>query len=267
MAVFPTLFLSHGAPDMALHASPLREFLSSLGEKLGKPQAILIMSSHYDMAQPSYSADEKPGVLHHDVEGYPEAARSIDYPAPGLPQLATIAATLTEQSGLPAQEIIGRGLDHGVFGPLSLLYPDADVPVVEAAIQSEQGAGHHYVLGQCLAPLRQHGVLIIGSGRLTAPAEIIEEEAPGAAPAYAFASEFGEWIKEKAEAGDADSLIDYKAFAPNAQKCHPKPDHFMPFTFALGAAGAGKSGKGAKGRRIHHSVQNSVLMMDAFLFE
>ncbi|ACB94402.1 DODA-type extradiol aromatic ring-opening family dioxygenase [Beijerinckia indica] len=262
MPVFPTLFLSHGAPDFSLHASPARDFLQTFGEKLGKPQAILILSSHYDMAQPSFSADEKPGML-YDFEGYPEEVSKIDYPAPGLPQLATIAATLVEQSGLPTQEIIGRGFDQGAWGPLSLLYPGADIPVVEAAIQSEEGAGHHFVLGRCLAPLRQHGVLIIGSGHLNAPNEVLESSDPAAPPQTPdWVTEFGEWVREKAELGDFDTLVDYKAFAPHSARNHPEPDHFMPFPFALGAAG-----EGAKGRRVHHSVQQGTLLMDVYLFE
>jgi 4,5-DOPA dioxygenase extradiol len=262
MASFPTLFISHGSPNLALHDSPAREFFKGFGEKLGRPQAILIASSQFDMKQPSFCADEKPG-MYYDFEGFEEELYKVDYPAPGLPQLATIAANLVEQSGLPAQEIIGRGFDHGVFVPLSLLYPEADIPVVQMAIQAEQGAGHHIVLGQALAPLRQHGILIIGSGSLTHNAnEVYQPENDFSSPAQDFVQAFADWVKEKAEAGSLDDIADYKALGPHALENHPKPDHFMPFAFALGAAG-----EGAKGKRVHTSVQRGVVMMDSYIFE
>jgi len=241
MTTFPTLFISHGAPNLVLHESPARDFFSGfgqgLGQKLGRPEAILIASAHFDM--------------------------KIAYPAPGLPQLATVAASLVEQSGFPAQQLAGRGFDHGVWVPLSLMYPHADIPVVQIAIQADQGAGHHVALGRALAPLRKHGVLIIGSGSLTHNLEeVFHGDRDFDAPALDWVQDFDDWVLAKAEAGAIDDIADYRILAPHAKENHPTEEHFLPLAFAFGAAG-----EGAKGRRVHSSIQRGVMAMDAYVFE
>lgn len=267
MSVFPTLFVSHGAPNLLLHASPARDFFARFGGELadrglGRPQAILIASAHFDMKIPSVSADKNPGML-YDFKGFEEELYHKVYPAPGLPELAAIAADLIERSGFPAQEIVGRGLDHGVWVPLSLMYPEADIPVVQMAVQSDQGAGHHIALGRALAPLRQHDVLIIGSGSLT---HNLEEVFGGGrdfdAPEPDWVQDFDAWLLAKAEAGAIDEIADYRVLAPHARENHPTEEHFLPLPFAFGAAG-----DGAKGKRVHHSVQWGVMAMDAYVFE
>lgn len=266
MTAFPTLFLSHGAPDILLHDTPAHRFLSAFGRELsaerGRPQAIVVASAHFDTRVPGFCADERPELI-YDFEGFDDRLYEKAYPAPGLPQLATIAATLVEGSGFPVQEVLGRGLDHGVWVPLSLLFPEADIPVVEISIQSEQGAGHHIVLGRALAPLREHSVLIIGSGSLTHNLEdILRGDRSPDAPVPESVLRFADWVKEKAEAGAIDEIADYRALAPHALEMHPTPDHFVPLAFAFGAAG-----EGAKGRRVHASVERGAMAMDAYLFE
>ncbi len=262
MAEFPTLFLSHGAPNLCLYSNPAREFLSGLGTEIGKPQAIILMSAHFESPVPSFSADPAPGMI-YDFKGFEAELYKTVYPAPGLPELATVAATLVEEAGFPVQEVVGRGYDHGVWSPLSLMYPDADVPIVEMSIQPEEGAGHHFVVGRALAPLRKHGVLIIGSGSLTHNFdEMFDSRQDFVSPPPAFVQDFADWVKDKAEAGSIDEINDYRALAPHAVKNHPKADHFFPLPFALGAAG-----EGAKGKRIHSSVQRGALVMDAYMFQ
>lgn len=266
MTTFPTLFLSHGGPDILLGGTPAHDFLSAFGQELskerGRPQAILVASAHFDTRVPSFTADEKPGLI-YDFKGFGEDLYRRTYPAPGLPQLATIAATLVEEAGFPVQEVLGRGLDHGAWVPLSLLFPEADIPIVQVSIQSEQGAGHHFVLGRALAPLREHSVLIIGSGSLTHNlGEILRSDRSFDAPVSETVRAFADWIREKAEAGAIDEIADYLALAPHAREMHPTPDHFVPLPFAFGAAG-----EGAKGRRVHTSVERGSMAMDAYLFE
>jgi 4,5-DOPA dioxygenase extradiol len=266
MTTFPTLFISHGAPNLGLYESPARDFFASFGAELarnwGRPQAILIASAHFDMKIPSFSADDKPGML-YDFSGFEDDLYEYVYPAPGLPPLAAIAATLLEQSGFPTQEIVGRGFDHGVWVPLGLLYPAADIPVVQMAIQADQGAGHHVALGRALAPLRRHGVLIIGSGSLTHNLnEVFNGGHAFDAPALAWVRDFDEWILAKAEAGAIDEIADYRLLAPHAEENHPTEEHFLPLPFAFGAAG-----EGAKGKRVHASVERGVMAMDAYVFE
>jgi 4,5-DOPA dioxygenase extradiol len=224
MAEFPTLFLSHGAPNLCLYPNPAREFLSGLGATIGKPQAIIVMSAHFESPVPSFGADEQPGMI-YDFKGFET--------------------------------------DHGVWSPLSLIYPEADIPVVQMSIQPEEGAGHHFVVGRALAPLRKHGVLIIGSGSVTHNFdELYDSHQDFISPPPAFVQEFADWVKEKAEAGAVDEINDYRALAPHAVKHHPKADHFFPLPFALGAAG-----EGAKGKRLHTSVQRGALVMDAYMFQ
>lgn len=257
MSIFPTLFLSHGGTDLLKRDSPAREFLSGLGRELcaerGRPQAILVASAQFDTTVPSFCADADPLQIY---DGSEEELARVAYPAPGLPQLATIAASLVEEFGFPVQEVLGRGLDHGVWAPLALLFPEADIPVVEMAIQAKQGAGHHIALGRALAPLREHSILVIGSGNLTRAAP---ETTPGMPERV---QAFAGWVRDKAEAGAIDEIADYLALAPHAREMHPKPDHFVPLPFAFGAAG-----DGAKGRRLHHSIEGGTTAMDAYLFE
>lgn len=253
MTTFPTLFVSHGGPDFLRSGSPAHEFLTRLGRELcaerGRPQAILVASSGFDTIVPSFCADAEPRQIY---DGLDEELARLAYPAPGLPQLATVAANLIEGFGFPVQEVLGRGLDHGAFAPLSLMFPEADIPVVEMAIQAKQGAGHHIALGRALAPLREHSILVVGSGNLTrAASEALEQ-----------VQAFADWVRETTEAGAIDEVADYLALAPHAREMHPKPDGFVPFAFAFGAAG-----EGAKGRRLHHSVEGGTTAMDAYLFE
>jgi 4,5-DOPA dioxygenase extradiol len=266
MTAFPSLFVSHGAPNLVLHESPARDFFRHFGQDLdqerGRPKGILIASAHFHMTIPSFSADENPGML-YDFNGFEKELYHRVYPAPGSPQLATIAVTLLEQSGFPAQEIVGRGFDHGVWVPLSLLYPEADIPVVQMAIQANQGAGHHIALGRALAPLRQQGVLIIGSGSLTHNLyEVINGGHAFDAPAQDWVQDFDDWVLTKAEEGAIDDIADYRSLAPHAHENHPTEEHFLPLPFAFGAAG-----QGAKGKRVHASIERGVMAMDAYIFE
>jgi 4,5-DOPA dioxygenase extradiol len=262
MTEFPTLFVSHGAPNLILHESPARDCLASLGEQLGRPQAILIASAHFEATTPSFCADKNPGMI-YDFKGFEDELYNVVYSAPGLPQLAELGAYLVEQGGFPANEISGRGFDHGVWVPLVLMYPDASIPVVQLSIQPAQGAGHHIALGRALKALRKQGVLVVGSGSLT---HNLEEVLNGGhafdAPAPYWVQEFDDWVLAKAEAGDIEAIADYRSLAPHARDNHPSEEHFLPLPFAFGAAG-----EGAKGRRVHHSIQRGVMAMDAYLFE
>jgi 4,5-DOPA dioxygenase extradiol len=253
MTAFPTLFVSHGGPDLLRTESPARDFLAQFGRELcaerGRPQAILVASALFDTTLPSFCADAEPRQIY---DGSEEELARLTYPAPGLPQLATIAANLVEEFGFPVQEVLGRGLDSGAFSPLSLLFPEADIPVVEMAIQAKQGAGHHIALGRALTALREHSILVIGSGNLTRATSVAPERVQA----------FADWVKVKAEAGAIDEIADYLALAPHAPEMHQKPDYFVPLAFALGAAG-----DGAKGRRLHHSIEAGTTAMDAYLFE
>lgn len=272
---FPALFLSHGAPNLVLHQTPAHKFLRAYGEALsarhGKPKAIVLMSAHFEADVPSVSADAKPTMI-YDFGGFEPELYSWVYPAPGEPELAARVCALLEAAGVKAQAVHGRGFDHGTWVPLSLLFPQAGIPVVQLSVQTGLGAAHHVALGRALAPLRAEGVLVIGSGSYTHNLQAYfrggyKEDAP--VPPWV--AEFGAWVEDKIRQGDVEAIAAYRARAPMARENHPTEEHFLPLPFAMGAgmgvdAGKAMAGETVKGEHIHSSHQYGVLMMDAFAF-
>ena len=258
---FPSLFISHGAPNLALHNSAARDFLQGYGRQLGKPKAILVATAHFETPAPRLTADAKPEMI-YDFGGFEPELYKMVYPAPGSPTLADRAVALLVGAGYQAQPVSHRGYDHGTWVPLKLLYPDADVPVVQISVQPQAGAAHHVALGQALAPLRDEGVLIIGSGTTTHNLQAFFKggyKVDSAVPDWV--SAFGDWVHDRAVAGAVDDIAHYRTRAPFARENHPSEEHFLPLPFAMGAAGPG-----AKGQRVHSSHQYGVLMMDAYAF-
>lgn len=257
----PSLFVSHGSPMTAIQPSPARDFFLSVAKDLPRPKAILVASAHFESDAPLLSADAKPAMI-YDFGGFPKPLFEIVYPAPGAPELATRTAGLLRESGYKAQAVVDRGFDHGTWVPLCLMYPGADIPVVQLSVQPELGSAHHVALGEALAPLRDEGVLIMGSGSLTHNLwELARSGRQMDALAPDWVRDFAEWIAEKIEAGSVEDIADYRARAPFARENHPRDEHFLPLPFAMGA------GAGAKGKRIHASYDYGLLAMDAYLFQ
>ncbi|MGC2087237.1 MAG: class III extradiol ring-cleavage dioxygenase, partial [Bradyrhizobium sp.] len=194
--------------------------------------------------------------------GFPRALYELRYPAPGAPELAQDIAARLAAAGLPAAIDHARGLDHGAWVPLLLMYPGADIPVLQLSIQTERGPRHHLALGRALAPLRDDGVLIIGSGSFTHNLAEFRTRRPELnAPALPWVDAFADWVHEAAIAGRVDDLLDYRSRAPFAHKNHPTDEHFLPLFAALGAAG-----EGAHAERLHNSANYGVLRMDVYAF-
>jgi 4,5-DOPA dioxygenase extradiol len=260
MPRLPSLFVSHGAPNLVLHNSEAKHFLEGFGARLPRPEAILVASAHFDTPQPAVTADEQPATV-YDFRGFEPELYQLTYPAAGAPDLAQEVAALLGKAGLPARPLSGHGFDHGTWVPLSLMYPKADIPVVQVSIQSQLGPEHHVRLGEALAPLADRGVLVIGSGALTHNLhEFFQGRYAADAPAPAWVSEFGDWMCSHLEGGDEDDVIHYRDRAPNGARNHPTEDHILPLFVAMGAAGH------APGRRVHTSQEYGVLMMDAYQF-
>lgn len=257
---FPPLFISHGAPDLVLHDLPGRRFLAGLGASLPRPRAVIVASAHYAAAMASVTAAAEPRTI-HDFGGFPPNLYAMRYPAPGDPALAARLVALLEAARIPARLDAKWGLDHGAWIPLSLVYPSADVPIVEVSINPQAGAEYHLALGRALAPLTAEGVLLIGSGAMT---HNLYEIAPPAgndrAPAWVHA--FADWVGLRLEAGDEAGLCEYLAAAPHARDNHPSTEHFLPLFVAAGAAGAGW-----RATRLHASVNYRALRMDAYRFD
>lgn len=157
----PSLFVSHGAPTLVIEDIPARHFLSGLGGRLPRPKAILMASAHWNTRSPAVSAVQRPETI-YDFGGFPDELYRMTYPAPGAPELAARVQELVPEVALHSS----RGLDHGAWVPLKLMYPQADIPVTQLSLQPHLGARHHFELGQKLSSLKDEGVLIIGSGSL-----------------------------------------------------------------------------------------------------
>jgi 4,5-DOPA dioxygenase extradiol len=257
MSSMPTLFVSHGAPTMAMQPGEAGAALRALSSALPQPSAILMVSAHWETPSPMASTAQRPETI-HDFGGFPEALYRIQYPARGAPELAERAAALLDAGGFGASLDARRGLDHGAWVPLLFLYPDAGVPVTQLSIQPHLSPLHHYRLGEALRPLRDEGVLIIGSGSLTHNLYEFRARATGVEP---YVREFQDWMKTRIDAHDVGALLDYRRLAPSAVRAHPTDEHLLPLFVALGAAGAG-----VPSRRITEEVTYGVIAMDAYVF-
>ena len=257
--MLPSLFLSHGSPMMPLRPSPARDFLSGLGTTLGRPKAIVIASAHWETERPAVSRMAVNDTI-HDFYGFPPALYTLRYPAPGAADLADRVMALLGDAGLPAEADATRGLDHGAWVPLLLMYPRHDIPVLQLSLQSWLGPEHQYRLGQALAPLRAEGVLVIGSGGLTHNLRRMRrEEQDGVTEPDVTA--FADWMDAALTEGRLDDLFAYRRKAPHAALQHPTDEHLQPLFVALGAAG-----DNARARRLHASTEYGVLRMDSFAF-
>ena len=166
MASFPSVFISHGPPTLLLEPTPSRDFLAGLGETLGRPDAIVCVSAHWNTETPAISTAENPETI-YDFYNFPAALYEATYPAPGAPDLARRTADLLRQGGMDVEFDAGRGLDHGAWIPLKLMYPDADIPVTQLSMQWPQRPEHHLAVGRALRPLREEGVLVLANGNVT----------------------------------------------------------------------------------------------------
>ena len=260
MHPLPSLYISHGSPMTALQPGLTGARLAELAAALPRPRAIVIASAHWLSRTPQVGAAVQPETI-HDFGGFPAALYQLRYPAPGAPELAARVADLLDQAGLPARIDPQRGLDHGAWVPLRLLYPDADIPVLPLSIQPALGPAHQYALGQALAPLRSEGVLLIGSGSITHNLHDLgagysaERQAPYVRP-------FIDWIEQRLAAGDIDALLDYRRQAPFAERAHPTDEHLLPLFVALGAAG-----ESATAQRIDAGIDLGILAMDIYRFD
>ena len=258
-ACLPSLFLSHGAPTLPLTDTPARAFLRELGGMLPRPKAILVISAHWETMIPTVSAVTRNDTI-HDFGGFPRALYELQYPAAGSPSEAARVSELLRASGLDCKIDNQRGLDHGAWVPLLLMYPQADIPVLQLSIQPHLGTRHHLSMGRALAPLRKEGVLVIGSGSMTH--DLSEFRGHGANdPAPDWVNSFANWIDASLTSGATDDLLDYRRKAPFAAKNHPTEEHLLPLHVALGAAGAE-----ARAERLHASSTYSILRMDVYAF-
>lgn len=244
--MLPSLFISHGSPMLALTPTPAHHFLRQLGKRLS-PKAIVVVSAHWETLSPAVSISAWPDTI-HDFGGFPRALFECQYPAPGEPALAKRMAAL-----LNAQ-CVERGLDHGAWVPLSLMFPDAGVPVVSVSLPVRWSNDELAELGKQLAVLRNEGVLVIGSGSLT---HNLYEIMPLDSQVPKWVDTFADWVNARLMDNDRHALLNWQD-APYAHHNHPTPEHFQPLLVAMGAGG--------RASQLHHSVEHGVLAMDVYAF-
>jgi 4,5-DOPA dioxygenase extradiol len=229
----PILFLSHGSPMTALGGDALSETWAALARRLEKPRAILVASAHWETRLPIVSGSAQPETI-HDFGGFPAELYAIEYPAAGDPALARRVKQRLGDSGIAAGIDAGRGIDHGAWVPLRVLFPDADVPVLQISLQPDLGARHHHAVGAALAPLAAEDVLIVASGHMTH--NLRDYMRPSGERPAAASKAFRDWVHARLMAGETEALFDWQQL-PQALFAHPTPEHFLPLFVALGAAG------------------------------
>ncbi|KAI3878846.1 hypothetical protein MKX03_000656 [Papaver bracteatum] len=257
-----TYFISHGSPMLAIEEDmPARSFLKSWQQKIHqhKPNSILVISAHWETADPTVNVVDHNSTI-YDFYGFPKPLYQLKYPAPGAPRLAKRVKELLSSSGFPrVKEDKTRGLDHGAWIPLLLMYPEADIPVCQLSVQTQLDGTHHYNMGKALAPLRDEGVLIIGSGSATHNLSALGRENT---PVPSWAEDFDTWLKECLLSGRHEDINHYEEKAPRAKMVHPWPEHFYPLHVALGAAG-----EEAKAELVHHSWREGALSYASYRFK
>ena len=230
----PALFVSHGSPMFAIDSGEYGKALRRFGERIPRPAAIVIVSAHWEAPWPiRVNAAARPSLI-YDFGGFPKALYELTYPAPGSPQLAGQVVSLLSDAGLPAEPEPTRGWDHGVWIPLSLLYPDASVPVVEVSLPVPREPQTPLQMGAALTPLRRRGVLLVGSGGIVhnlALARLDRTEGP----VDEWAQRFDEWVRARADRREKDEIGRYRELAPDARLAVPASEHFDPLLFVLGA--------------------------------
>lgn len=228
-----SLFLGHGAPTLALSAHPAAQALRGLGPHLPPPRAVVVVSPHRQAR--TFEAGDAPRFeAWHDFGGFPQALYDLRYAPPGDPALANRVSSLIRDAGLPASRSADARIDHGIWVPLRLMWPEAEIRVVPVA-QTLDGPEAHLALGRALRPLTDEGVLIIGSGSITHNLGDLDHGDEFAPPAP-WAQDFDDWIA--AHLHDPATLVRYREQAPKARHAHPTEEHLLPLFVAVGAGGA-----------------------------
>lgn len=233
--MLPSLFISHGSPMLALEPGESGPALARLAAALPRPKAIVIVSAHWESNELLVNGNPQPETW-HDFGGFPPELFAVQYPAPGMPELTHRVLELLAEADLPARMNTQRPFDHGVWVPLSLMYPHADIPIVQVSLPSRMGPALQTRVGQALNRLREESVLLIGSGSITHNLRELDWQAgPESITPWALA--FRDWMVDKLAADDLEALHDYRNRAPHAARNHPTDEHLLPLYFARAAGG------------------------------
>ena len=232
--MIPALFIAHGAPLLAIEDNDYTQFLSGLGQELPRPKAIVLFSAHWIAGSQRVSEVAEYDTI-YDFGGFPDELYQIKYPAKGNQQIAHRILNLFSENGIPFEMDTRRGLDHGAWVVLRLLYPNADIPVIAMSVNPRLSPEQQYKIGQSLVKLRANDVLVIGSGGTVhnlRAVQFLENDLDE------WALEFDQWLEKHLKKWDLDALYSYDTLAPNASLAVPPHgnEHFVPLFYAMGAA-------------------------------
>jgi 4,5-DOPA dioxygenase extradiol len=231
----PVLFVGHGSPMAAIEHNQHTDAWKALGQRLPRPKAILVISAHWETKGLLITSAERPRTI-HDFYGFPPALYAQEYKAPGDPALAKRVEGLL--APYARADLDSWGYDHGTWSVLMHMYPEADIPVIQLSMDLRLAPRGHYHIGQALAPLRDEGVLIMGTGNIVHNLHLFQRALD--TPAAPFAARFNDTVKAKVLAGDDDALVDYRSLDPEVNLAFPEPEHFQPLLYILGARDKGE---------------------------
>jgi len=257
----PTLFVPHGAPTFALRPGSAGASLVALAQKIDRPKAIVVLSPHWETREPTVgSADELETI--YDFSGFPSELYTLKYPAHSDAGLVQQVVDCLKAAGYAPRIDAHRGLDHGAWVPLRMMYPAADISVIPLSIKADGGAAYHFALGQALKPLSDQGFLIMATGSITHNLRDYMLCVRNGLSTPDYVTRFADWVDHQLQTGNMIALIDYRKTASDALQAHPTEDHFMPFFVALGAAG-----DKPRSQRFYAGVDDLVIAMDGYRFE
>jgi len=255
----PSLFISHGAPDIAVKTEhPSYRFLSEISTMFARPDAIVIFSAHWGTDRVLVSSADSYKAI-YDFGGFDPRLYTMQYSPKGNRDLSSIVLNLIRGVDRTAELVETAELDHGAWIPLHLMYPEAYIPVVSVSIQPHLPPEHHYALGKALEELRHQNVLIIGSGAMTHNLyEMRLDDNSISEPQWV--AEFADWMKDRLTTGDSATVLKYRKNAPHANKNHPTEEHILPLFITMGA------GAGEPGQQLHSATSYGTVRMDSYAF-
>ncbi|NGQ95298.1 dioxygenase [Brevibacillus sp. SYP-B805] len=255
----PSFFICHGAPDIAIQQTDYTRFLNGLSQTFAKPKAILVFSAHWESRTLSLTYTDDTYETIYDFGGFPDELYRITYPAKGSTAVAEEVVRLFEEQGIPVQRDMVRGLDHGAWVVLRLIYPEADIPVIALSVNPFLPPEEQYRIGKALGRLREEDVLIIGSGATSHNLRMLKW---GQQEPEAWTTAFDDWLIDAVENWRTDALFAYEEQAPYAKLAVPRPEHFVPLFLAMG------SGDGRKqAALLHRSYDLGTLSYICFRFD
>ena len=258
--MLPSFFIAHGAPLIAVENNEYTQFINQLGQSLPRPKAIVLFSAHWESRSQKVSEVDTYDTI-YDFGGFDPALYTIKYPAQGDQQISQEIKDLFTANGVPFEVESKRGLDHGAWVVLRLLYPEADIPVIAMSVNQQLTPAEQYKIGKSLSALREKDVLIIGSGGTVHNLRILDWADNGKIQQWAL--EFDDWLAHHLHNWDADAVFKYETLAPNAEIAVPPygKEHFIPLLYAMGAADNSRQAK-----LLHRSYRYGTLSHSVWQF-